>query len=138
VRKAAGFGFTSAAPEFTRYFAQVELAEASMLEPGHHDRPADTYIFDLPDTIRMVEFDHGACHRVKPITRDHLQTVLRRIAGADVELTAIGLVTTWTDRAYLATEYRRKCVLLAGDAAHVTRRWVAKACLGFGDAINLG
>jgi 2-polyprenyl-6-methoxyphenol hydroxylase-like FAD-dependent oxidoreductase len=139
VRKAAGFGFTGTDPEFTGYFAQVELADPSMLEPGHHDTPAGTYIFDLPDTIRMVEFDGGAHHRVEPITRDHLQTVLRRVSGIDVELRAIGLVTTWTDRAHLATEYRRERVLLAGDAAHIHSPLGGQGLnLGLGDAMNLG
>lgn len=139
VRKAAGFGFTGTDPEFTGYFAQVELADSSMLVPGHHDTPAGTYIFDLPGTIRMVEFDGGAHHRAEPITRDHLQAVLRRISGADVELTASGLVTTWTDRANLATEYRRGRVLLAGDAAHIHSPLGGQGLnLGLGDAMNLG
>lgn len=139
VRKVAGFGFTGTDSEFTGYFAQVELADPSLLEPGHHDTPTGTYIFDLPDMIRMVEFDGGAHHRMDPITRDHLQAVLRRISGTDVELTAIGLVTTWTDRAHLATEYRRGRVLLAGDAAHIHSPLGGQGLnLGLGDAMNLG
>lgn len=139
VRKAAGFGFNGTDPEFTGYFAQIELADPSMLEPGHHDTPTGTYIFDLPDMIRMVEFDGGVHHRMDPITRDHLQAVLRRISGTDVELTAIGLVTTWTDRAHLATEYRRGRVLLAGDAAHIHSPLGGQGLnLGLGDAMNLG
>jgi 2-polyprenyl-6-methoxyphenol hydroxylase-like FAD-dependent oxidoreductase len=139
VRKAAGFGFTGTNPEFTGYFAEVELADPSMLTPGHYDRPGGTYIFDLPGTIRMVEFDGGAHHRVEPTTRDHLQAVLRRISGAQIELRAIGLVTTWTDRAYLATEYRRGRVLLAGDAAHIHSPLGGQGLnLGLGDAMNLG
>jgi 2-polyprenyl-6-methoxyphenol hydroxylase-like FAD-dependent oxidoreductase len=139
VRKASGFGFIGTKPEFTGYFAQVELADPSKLEPGHHDTPTGTYIFDLPDMIRMVEFDGGAHHRVQPVTRDHLQAVLRRISGTDIELTAVGLVTTWTDRAYLATEYRRGRVLLAGDAAHIHSPLGGQGLnLGLGDAMNLG
>lgn len=139
VRKAAGFGFTGTDPEFTGYFAQVELADPSMLEPGHYDTPTGTYIFDLPNMIRVVEFDGGAHHRMDPITRDHLQAVLRRISGTEVELTAIGLVTTWTDRAHLATEYRRGRVLLAGDAAHIHSPLGGQGLnLGLGDATNLG
>ncbi|QAY75407.1 FAD-dependent monooxygenase [Sphingosinicella sp. BN140058] len=139
VRKAAGFGFTGSEPEFTGYFAEVEVADPSMLEPGHHDTSAGTYIFDLPHMIRMVEFDGGAHHRGKPITRDHLQTVLRRVSGKNVELNSIGQVTTWTDRAYLATEYRRGRVLLAGDAAHIHSPLGGQGLnLGLGDAMNLG
>jgi 2-polyprenyl-6-methoxyphenol hydroxylase-like FAD-dependent oxidoreductase len=139
VRKAAGFDFTGTEPEFTGYFAQIELADATMLEPGHHDTPNGTYIFEQPGTIRMVEFDGGACHRTQPITRDHMQAVLRRISGRPVVVTALGLSTTWTDRAFQATEYRRGRVLLAGDAAHIHSPLGGQGLnLGLGDAMNLG
>ncbi|MGF7148808.1 2-polyprenyl-6-methoxyphenol hydroxylase-like FAD-dependent oxidoreductase [Sphingomonas zeicaulis] len=139
VRRAAGFSFTGTDPEFTGYFAQVEFADPSLLEPGHHDMPDGTYIFDLPNMIRMVEFDGGAHHRIEPISGNHLEAVLRRISGADIALTAIGPVTTWTDRAYLATEYRQGRVLLAGDAAHIHSPLGGQGLnLGLGDAMNLG
>lgn len=139
VRKAAGFGFSGTEPEFTGYFARVGLADPSMLVPGHHDTSTGTYVFDPPDMIRMVEFDGGTCHRGQPITRDHVQAVLRRISGVQVEVTALDLATTWTDRAYLATEYRRGRVLLAGDAAHVHSPLGGQGLnLGLGDAMNLG
>jgi len=139
VRKAAGFGFAGTEPEFTGYFAKIGLADPALLEPGHHDGPAGTYIFDAPDILRMVEYDGGAHHRGAPVTRDHLETVLRRVSGIDVRLTALGEITTWTDRAYLATEYRRGRVLLAGDAAHVHSPLGGQGLnLGLGDAMNLG
>ncbi|CAI9120624.1 FAD-dependent monooxygenase [Brytella acorum] len=139
VRKAAGFGFTGTDPEFTGYFARVELADPRILPAGHHDTPTGTYIFDPPDMIRMVEFDEGVCHRHRALTRDHIQTVLRRISGSDVEVRALGLATTWTDRAFLASDYRKGRVLLAGDAAHIHSPLGGQGLnLGFGDAMNLG
>lgn len=139
VRKVAGFGFSGTEPEFTGYFAKVRLADPTRLEIGYHETLAGTYIFDLPDMVRMVEFDGGVHHRGEPITRDHLQAVLRRISGSQAELTACELATTWTDRAYLATEYRRGRVLLAGDAAHIHSPLGGQGLnLGLGDAMNLG
>jgi hypothetical protein len=87
----------------------------------------------------MVDFDGGAFHRIEPITLEHVQAVLRRVSGADVTVTALQLATTWTDRAYQATAYRKGRVLLAGDAAHIHSPLGGQGLnLGFGDATNLG
>ncbi|TDW58628.1 FAD binding domain-containing protein [Novosphingobium sp. PhB55] len=60
------------------------------------------------------------------------------LESIDLELTAIGLVTTWTDHAHLATEYRRGRVLLAGDAAHIHSPLGGQGLnLGPDDAMNL-
>ena len=139
VRKAGGFAFAGTDPEFTGYSIEVELAEGHALRAGRHYTPTGMYNYAPPGVIGMVEFDGGAFHRVQPITREHVQAVLRRVSGTDVTVTGLKLASTWTDRAYQATAYRKGRVLLAGDAAHTHSPLGGQGLnLGLGDAMNLG
>lgn len=139
VRKTAGFEFVGTDPEFTGYSVQVTLADTHELQPGRHYTAAGMYTYSPPGTVTMVDFDGGRFHRSQPITREHVQSVLRRVCGSEVSVNSLSLASTWTDRAFQASSYRKGRVLLAGDAAHTHSPLGGQGLnLGLGDAMNLG
>ena len=138
VRKLAGFGFAGTEPEFTAYSALVDFADPAQLRPGRNTTPWGFYLNE-PGWLAIADFDGGAFDRTEAITREHLQAVLRRVSGTSVTLSAVHLATSFTDRARLATTYRRGRVLLAGDAAHIHSALGGQGLnAGLGDAMNLG
>jgi 2-polyprenyl-6-methoxyphenol hydroxylase-like FAD-dependent oxidoreductase len=140
VRKQGGFEFAGTEPEFTGYSAKVDIADAAQLAPGRVVTERGMYFQSQPGYLNLQDFDSGAFHQSgEAVTREHLQSVLRRISGIDVTIDALHIATTWTDRARQATHYRNGRILLAGDAAHIHAPLGGQGLnLGIGDAMNLG
>ena len=140
VRKMGGFEFAGTEPEFTGYTTLVDIADPEKLRPGRNVIPAGMYMQSQPGYVLIQDFDGGAFHSSEmPITREHIQEVLRRVSGTDVTINALHTATTWTDRARQTTRYRNGRILLAGDAAHIHSPLGGQGLnLGLGDAMNLG
>lgn len=140
VRKMGGFEFAGTEPEFTGYTTLVDIADPEKLRSGRNVTSAGMYMQSQPGYVLMQDFDRGAFHNSEePITREHIQEVLRRISGIDVTINALHTATTWTDRARQTTQYGNGRILLAGDAAHIHSPLGGQGLnLGLGDAMNLG
>lgn len=138
VRKLAGFECAETAPEFTAYYAALDLADPGKLKLGRHSTPWGFYM-NQPGQVSIADFDGGVFDRSQPITAEHLQAVLRRVSGTDITVASVRLATSFTDRTRLATSYRMGRVLLAGDAAHIHSALGGQGLnAGLGDAMNLG
>jgi 2-polyprenyl-6-methoxyphenol hydroxylase-like FAD-dependent oxidoreductase len=140
VRKRAGFDFPGTDPEYTGTVALAEFADPEKLLPGCNVTAQGMYVNVLvAGRISVVDFDGGAAAREGNITLESFQKTLRRISGTDVTVTALPLVTRYTDNTRQATTYRIGRILIAGDAAHVHSPLGGQGMnLGLGDAMNLG
>jgi 2-polyprenyl-6-methoxyphenol hydroxylase-like FAD-dependent oxidoreductase len=141
IRKLAGFAFPGTPPTMTMYQAIVEIDHPERLLPfGWRRTPGGVFAYGpFPGRLFMLDFSGPPADRDAPVTREEIDTALRRISGMDVRVNALESGNRWTDNTRLVETYRRGRVLLAGDAAHVHSPFGGQGLsLGLVDAANLG
>ena len=141
IRKMAGFEFPGTAPTMTMYQAVAEIDHPERLLPGGwHRTTGGVFSYGpFPGRLVMLDFSGPPQDRQAPVTPEEIETVLRRVSGADVRVKALESGSRWTDNTRLADSYRKGRVLLAGDAAHIHTPFGGQGLgLGLVDAANLG
>jgi 2-polyprenyl-6-methoxyphenol hydroxylase-like FAD-dependent oxidoreductase len=150
IRKAAGIEFPGSDPATSNLIAEVEMAETP--EWGVHRSAFGVHSFGRKDYQiidgKIVYADRGPVgimvteQHVGPATEPtlgDLSQALIAACGTDYGVHSPIWISRFTDAARQATAYRKRRVLIAGDAAHVHPPDGGQGLqTGVQDAVNLG
>jgi 2-polyprenyl-6-methoxyphenol hydroxylase-like FAD-dependent oxidoreductase len=138
VRKTAGIDFAGTDPTLSNLMAEVEMGETPQWGL-HHDAIG---FHGLSKTERgrvLVVMTEATLDRKGEPTLHDLSEALVTVYGIDFAVRNPSWISRFTDTARQAVCYRRKRVLLAGDAAHIHHSVGGQGLnTGLQDAVNLG
>jgi 2-polyprenyl-6-methoxyphenol hydroxylase-like FAD-dependent oxidoreductase len=151
VRKAAGIAFPGSEPTTSNLIAEAELAETPPEWGIRRDALGTHALGRMAYEIRngeIVYADHGPVgilvteaqleQTSEPTLRD-LSAVLIAVYGTDYGIHSPTSISRFTDAARQAASYRKRRVLIAGDAAHIHPPDGGQGLqTGVQDAVNLG
>ncbi|MCK1287539.1 FAD-dependent monooxygenase [Bradyrhizobium sp. 44] len=138
VRKAAGIDFAGSGPTLSNLMAEVEMRD----EPAWGLRHDALGFHGLSKTesgrVLAVVTEATLDRTGAPGPRD-LSEALVAVYGTDFGLQNPSWISRFTDAARQAISYRKRRVLLAGDAAHIHHSVGGQGLnIGVQDAVNLG
>jgi 2-polyprenyl-6-methoxyphenol hydroxylase-like FAD-dependent oxidoreductase len=139
IRKTADIDFPGWDPSTSYLIAEVEMTG----EPEFGMRRDDKGIHGLGrledgKRVRVVSTEQHVMPGDEPTLGD-LREALTAVYGADFGVHTITYLSRFTDAARQAASYRKKRLLLAGDAAHVHSPAGGQGLnIGVQDAVNLG
>ncbi len=139
VRKAAGIDFPGWEATTSNLIAEVELAEEPEWGLGRDARGIHS-LSRLADggPVRVLVTERRLGRTGEPTLRD-LSDELVAVYGTDYGVHSPTWISRFTDMARQAASYRKRRVLLAGDAAHVHYPVGGQGLnIGVQDAVNLG
>jgi 2-polyprenyl-6-methoxyphenol hydroxylase-like FAD-dependent oxidoreductase len=149
IRKAAGIDFPGWDPTTSALLAEVEMTEEP--ETGIRRTPSGTHaIGKVEYEIKDGKVVYGKGGKVgvmlteahvgtsEPTLRD-LSEGLKAVYGTDYGIHSPTFISRFTDMTRQAAAYRKRRILLAGDAAHVHSPVGGQGLnMGVHDAVNLG
>jgi 2-polyprenyl-6-methoxyphenol hydroxylase-like FAD-dependent oxidoreductase len=103
IRKMAGFDFPGTAPTMTMYQVIAEIDHPERLLPvGWRRTSGGVFAYGpFPGRLYMLDFSGPPEDRQAPVTREEIETLLRRISGKDVRVNALESASRWTDNTRL-------------------------------------
>ncbi|MEV1318839.1 FAD-dependent monooxygenase [Micromonospora arborensis] len=142
VRALAGFRFEGSAPTLEMYLADVEGVEVKPRLIGEHTSGGMAMAGPIGAGVTRViscELGNEPGERTAPLAYAEVAAAWKRLTGEDIADGRPLWVSSFTDAARQATEYRRGRVFLAGDAAHICLPAGGQGMnTGVQDAANLG
>jgi len=143
VREAAGIGFSGTAGTISCVLGDVVIEDEG-LPPALSMQTVGGSFYGVQigdGRYRLIGIDHATMSTPRKASLDfkEFRTIIRRVAGTDFGMCKPSWLTRVASATFQADEYRRGCVLLAGDAAHVHFPMGGQGMnLGIHDAMNLG